>query len=210
MPHVVHNLMQKQSLKIRADNTKKNATRRAQLDEKTKSKIQADNTKKHASRRAQLDEETKSKIQADDTMKHATRRAQLDEKTKSKIRADETKNRKKQRLDAKLRKEAAFKAVKGRSMSDPSILNTRAYEILSQEVFDAFKQGPEYECTICLKLEFKRSVIRLDDSRYDEMVFEKCYQKKSEWVCKSCDKWMKKGKTPPQAQANDMCMSKNS
>ena len=90
------------------------------------------------------------------------------------------------------------------SMVDPSILNTDAYAILSDEVFNAFKEGPEYECTICLKLEFKRSVIRRDPTRYDKEIFEKCCQDKSEWICNSCDKYMRKGKIPPQSQVNNM------
>ena len=44
----------------------------------------------------------------------------------------------------------------------------------------------------------------LDPLRYEEEVYEKCDQKKSKWVCKNCDNFMKKGKVPPQAQANDM------
>ena len=89
-------------------------------------------------------------------------------------------------------------------MAKPDILNTEAYEYLSSEIIDLFKQGYEYECTICFKLEFKRSVIRLEPSRYDEDIFEKCYQQKTEWVCKSCDKIMNKGKMPPCAQTNNM------
>ena len=57
------------------------------------------------------------------------------------------------------------------SMTDPSILNTEAYDILKDEVFSAFKQGPEYECTICSKLEFRRTVIKLDPARYDQDIF---------------------------------------
>ena len=47
------------------------------------------------------------------------------------------------------------------SMVDPSILNTEAYAILSDEVFNAFKEGPEYESAV-----FKRIVMRKDPTRY--------------------------------------------
>ena len=89
-------------------------------------------------------------------------------------------------------------------MTNPDILNSEAYHILSTEVVELFKEGREYECNICFKLEFKRSVIQLDAARYDKYVFKKCNQEKTKWVCKSCDKHMKQGKIPPCAQANNM------
>ena len=45
-------------------------------------------------------------------------------------------------------------------MVNADILNTEAYEFLSSELIELFKQGPGYEITICFKLEFRRSVIR--------------------------------------------------
>ena len=47
-------------------------------------------------------------------------------------------------------------------------------------------------------------MIKLNPTRYDKKVFSICYQDKSEWVCKNCDNFMKKGKIPPQSQANNM------
>ena len=190
--------------KIQADNTQKHKTRRENLDEETKAKIQADNTQKHKTRRENLDEETKAKIQADDTEKHKNRREKLDNDAKAEIQDKNTKYQKGKRTNAKMIKDTAFKAVQGMSMVDPSIFNTEAYAILSEEVFNAFKQGPEYECTICFKLEFKRTVIRKDPTRYDKDIFKKCCQDKSEWICKSCDRYMKKKKIPPQSQVNNM------
>ena len=161
-------------------------------------------TKRVQALRSKLDDETLANIQEKNTEEHRTRRSKLDNETKAKIQEKNTEEHKKQRRNLRIRKEIAFNAVQGMSMVDPSILNTEAYGILRDEVFCAFKQGPEYECTICFKLEFKRTVIRLDPSRYDNKVFEKCYQDKTEFVCKSCDNYMKKGKIPPQSQVNNM------
>ena len=46
-------------------------------------------------------------------------------------------------------KEKAFEDVRNKSMVNPDILNSEAYEFLSSELIELFKQGPEYECTIC-------------------------------------------------------------
>ena len=59
-------------------------------------------------------------------------------------------------------------------MADPSILKTDAYTIVKGEFNKAIKEGPDNECTVCFKLEFRRSVIVLDRSRYDAELFEKC------------------------------------
>ena len=194
----------KRKKKFSDNSTKRKQARRAKLDDKTKAKIQADNTEKHRIRRANLDSNTKVKIQADDTEKHKVRRGNLDTDVKAEIQKKNTRYQNHKRTSAKNVRDVAFNAVQGMSKVKPLILETTAYSILSKEVFDAFKGGPEYECDVCFKLEFRRSVIRKDPHRYDKEIFEKCCQDKSDWICKSCDKFMQKGKVPPQAQVNNM------
>jgi hypothetical protein len=92
-------------------------------------------------------------------VKHKIRRLEIDDDTKVEIQNKNTKYQRNKQTKAMAVKETAFTAVQGMSMVDPSILNTKAYAVLSDEVLYAFKEGPEYECTVCLKLEFRRSVI---------------------------------------------------
>ena len=105
---------------------------------------------------------------------------------------------------SKCNREQAFKAVQGTSMVDPDILKSEAYEYVKKDFVLAISQGPDYECTVCFKLEFRRTVVTLNASRYDEKIYDQCYQQKTQWICKSCDKYMRKGKIPPQAQVNNM------
>ena len=59
-------------------------------------------------------------------------------------------------------------------------------------------------CDICHKCEYKGNVWNLDISRYDVPIFNKCHSGKSQWICKSCDKTMKKSKMPAQAYVNGL------
>ena len=174
------------------------------LDDNAKSKLQAMNTARRKPRYDTLDDDTKSKVQVKNAAQHKSRYDTLDNDAKSKLQAKNTAQHKVIRDNIKNIQQAAFLSVQGMSMADPSILKTDAYKLVKGEFDKAIKEGPDNECSVCLKLEFRRSVIVLDRSRYDTELFEKCYQKKSKWICKSCDKYMKKGKIPPQAQANDM------
>ena len=62
------------------------------------------------------------------------------------------------------------------SMVDPLILQTDAYEIIKKDFNNSITQGPDFECTICFKLEYKRTVKTLDPARYDDEIFNKCCQ----------------------------------
>ena len=72
--------------------------------------------------------------------------------------------------NSKSRKEKAFKDVRSKSIVNADILNFEVYGFLSSELIELLKQGPEYECTICFRSEFRRCVIRLDPDRYDKRV----------------------------------------
>ena len=89
------------------------------------------------------------------------------------------------------------------SMVDPAILSTTAYKIIKEIFQSAIEEGPTYICDICWKFEYRTNVIKLDPSKYEKEVFDECHTGKSEWICKGCDRSMKKKKRMPmQAQAN--------
>ena len=89
-------------------------------------------------------------------------------------------------------------------MVDPSIIDTPAFKLIEEEYKEEIKKGPDYICDICWKTEYRINVIVLDPSKYDKKLFDKCHTGKSMWICKSCDKAMKKKKMPMQAQANGL------
>lgn len=90
------------------------------------------------------------------------------------------------------------------SMVDPSILSTKAYEIIREKFQAAIEQGPTYICDICIKWEYNHNVKILNPDKYDEDILINCCTGKSDWICNSCDKSMKNNKIPMQAQANNL------
>ena len=111
-------------------------------------------------------------------------------------------------------------------MVDPSILHTEAYAILSSNWEKIKNKYPEYTCAICIKQEWRTSMIKLNQTRYKEhsKMFDKCYKGEHYWlqrvidpdifknrfegteeyICKKCDEHLMKGKMPPQAQENGL------
>ena len=51
---------------------------------------------------------------------------------------------------------------------------------------DAINEGPNYTCEICIKSEFRKSVIKLNPSKYEKETFDKLASRVYEWICKSC------------------------
>ena len=92
-------------------------------------------------------------------------------------------------------------------MVDDSILATDAYKLIYEEYKDSINQGPTYICDICWKFEFHTNVISLNSSKYEADLFDRCKTEKSEWICKTCDKYLGKGKLPVQAQANNLSLN---
>ena len=127
-------------------------------------------------------------------------------------------------------KEKAFEAVRGKSMTDPSIIRTDAFKIIQSSWQKVMNEGPEYTCAICIKQEWKSNVVKLNKGKYEKhsKMFDICYQDKHYWlkeiidpeifvnrfkdkeeyICKGCDKHLINGKMPPQAQANNLQLNR--
>ena len=152
--------------------------------------------------------------------------------TSAKIRStdDGKENNRKRSADVrnakKSEREKAFAEVQGKSMVNPSILDTKAYRIIKDDWLSKINIGPEYCCDICLVWCYRENVLKLNTTKYDLSIldkcykanhgyirkslsrdpewFERCYNGKQEWICKSCDEHMRKNKMPPKAQANSL------
>ena len=130
---------------------------------------------------------------------------------KKKQHETDSKSKSKTRQHVKMDRETAFDEVEGRSMVDPSILDTHAYKIIEKDFLDEISEGPEYKCEICICWNYKKSVLRLNFGKYDKEIFEKSYKGKLNasdendlWICNSCDKSLKNKKMPPKAYANNL------
>ena len=119
-----------------------------------------------------------------------------------------------------MEREKAFEEVQGMSVVDPNILDTAAYFIIEDDWLKETTVGPEYCCDICLQWCCKSNMLKLKTSNYDQEIldrcykdvyiqknpekFERCFNGKQEWICKTCHKYFLKSKMPPRSQANSL------
>ena len=78
------------------------------------------------------------------------------------------------------------------------------------------KKGPDFVCTCCHRLMYSKSVVPCNPAKYtkcsDDLL--KCVfsaditDTGNEWVCKTCDRALKRGVMPLQAKANGLQLSK--
>ncbi|XP_066926640.1 uncharacterized protein [Clytia hemisphaerica] len=119
------------------------------------------------------------------------------------------------RLLNKSERKKQFDKVQGKSMVDPSITLTKAFEIVQQDFECAIKEGPTNKCHICIKWEYKGNGKRFLHKEYENLtMFElcdvcntDCDSEEIYWICHSCDKAIKKEQLPVQAQANNLQLS---
>ena len=118
------------------------------------------------------------------------------------------KNEKKRKMDKRLQildeRSSIFNNVQMCSMIDPCILTTPGFRLIEEDFAGAIQEGPTYICDICWKFEFRRNVTKLNESKYETDIYNKCTTGKSDWICKSCHNSMMKNKTSMQTQLNSM------
>ena len=107
------------------------------------------------------------------TRKKKEIRKNLDDNVKDTLRSTDKERLKDSRQKKDVEKSEAFNYVQGMSMVDRSILHTQAYKIIQKVFEDAINEGPTYTCDICIKSEFRKSVIKLNPSKYEKGTFDK-------------------------------------
>ena len=50
-------------------------------------------------------------------------------------------------------------------MTDPSIIHTKVFQIVTLDWQNIKEQGPEYTCAICIKQEWRSNVLNLDSKK---------------------------------------------
>lgn len=83
----------------------------------------------------------------------------------------------------------------------------------SRSFISAISEGPDYVCTCCHRLMYRKTVVEFNPTKYSklsdlavvfppEVVFTSAQLKV--WICKTCDFNLKRGKMPAQAKANNL------
>lgn len=99
--------------------------------------------------------------------------------------------------------------MQGRSMVDPSFLDTPAFKLIEKEFGEEIRKGPNYIWNICWKTEYRTNVIELDPSKHDKKLFKQYHTNNYShdqkiYIGKDCDRAMKKKKMPMQVQFNGL------
>ena len=84
----------------------------------------------------------------------------------------------------------------------------QSIEEISQVFTSAVKEGPDYICTCCHRLMYRKTVLEFKTTKYTKAPaeFANIYTsaKDKVWVCKTCDYALRRGRVPAQAKANKL------
>ena len=101
------------------------------------------------------------------------------------------------------KRSSIFNNVQLCSVIDSCILTTPAFRLV-EDFKSAIQEEPTSICDICWKFKFRRNVIKLNKSKCQTDIDNKCITGKSSWICKSCHNSLMKNKMLMQTQLNNM------
>ena len=102
-----------------------------------------------------------------------------------------------------------YNDVQSYDMTDPNILDTDAYSCMLNKFEKSMQEDHTYVCNVCWKFEYRTNVLIMNTEKYEHQIFSMCktdlnHNKDQVYICKSCDRSLKKGKMPAQAQNNGL------
>ena len=77
----------------------------------------------------------------------------------------------------------------------------------SEAFIRATREGPDYICVCCNRLMYRKTVIEFKLTKYNKAPTDFTAPANSEtkqWICRTCDHALKRGKLPAQAKANNL------
>ena len=98
-----------------------------------------------------------------------------------------------------------------------SSIHSASVEDASKCFSSAVKEGPDYVCTCCHRLMYRKTEVQFKPTKYSKFseefmqtVFPPAILRTSTqqkiWVCRTCDYTLKRGKMPAQAKANNLVL----
>ena len=95
-------------------------------------------------------------------------------------------------------------------------MSTQSIEDASRFFLAAVKEGPDFVCTCCHRLMYRKTVIQFRPAKYTKLSDKLLHQlfppilytsaQQKIWVCSTCDSALKKGNMPNQAKANNLLL----
>ena len=210
----------------RASETPGEALRRQECDRARGAIKRASETPDEALRRQECDRARGAIKRASETPDEALRRQESNRTCTAKKRALETQDEALCRRECDTAHAAGKRALESsedysqRKQSDRAAISKRRSKSVSIEcAISAFhaevKFGPDFVCTCCHRMMYRKSVILCNRASYTKassdvllMVFSPNLSYISsdgkEWVCRTCDRTLKRGNMPVQAKANGL------
>ena len=124
--------------------------------------------------RDNLDDEQEEHINIEDSKRKKTKCDNLDNNEKEQLRKYDEKRKMDKRLQTLDERNSIFNNVQMCSLVNPSILTTPAFRLIEEDFKTAIQEGPTYICDICWKFEFRRSVIKLKELKYQSDIYNQC------------------------------------
>ena len=95
--------------------------------------------------------------------------------------------------------------------------SSQGIEDASRSFAAAVREGPDYVCTCCHRLMYRKTVLEFKATKYSklsenfiqtvfprEVIYTSAQQKV--WICRTCDNTLKRGRMPAQAKANNLIL----
>ena len=157
--------------------------------------------------RQQQNKEHMASVRAAETSEHTLQRQQHDREYKASVRAAESSEQTLHRQQQNKEHVASVRAAK------------KANDVSIEQAIVSFhsdiKDGPDLVCTCCHRLMYRKSVVPCNPAKYSkcghdllDCVFSADLRyvcdTGNEYVCKTCDRALKRGVMPLQAKANGL------
>lgn len=95
--------------------------------------------------------------------------------------------------------------------------SSRCVDDASESFAAAVREGPDYVCTCCHRLMYRKTVAEFNPTKYKKLSedfmnkvfppeFKYTSAQQKVWICKTCDNTLKRGKMPAQAKANSLVL----
>ena len=205
-----HNLPDKAMKRVRVSQSDSVKSAMKAKDKLQKATKRASETSEQTLQRQQRSRKHVASMRASETSEQTLHRRETDRSKKASMRASETIERTMHRKEQDRKHKATMRAAK------------KASDVSVQQAIMSFhsdiKNGPDFVCSCCHRLMYNKSVVPCNLAKYSkctnnllECVFSADLRYVSdtgnEWVCKTCDRALKRGAMPLQAKANGLQLS---
>ena len=188
---------------MRASETSERTVHRQETDRNHKASKRVGETSEQTVHRQQQNRKHMSSMRASESSDHTVHRREKDRSNKASMRATETSE---QTVHIQQQNREHMRATK------------KASNVLVQLTFHSdIKNGPDFVRLCCHRLMYNKSVVPCNLAKYTkcsnnllECVFSagvRVNDTGNEWVCKTCDRALKRGVMPLQAKANALPLS---